>query len=45
MKIEYVEKAAFDSIDAPCIRDCGKCGDEDKHNCIWAYIEDLKPVK
>lgn len=30
MTREEIEKSAFDSIDAPCVRDCEKC--TDNHN-------------
>ena len=40
MRREDIEKAAFDCIDAPCVRDCEKCDDKDKDNCTWVYLKD-----
>lgn len=36
MTREEIEKAAFYSIDAPCVRDCDKCNDKYKNDCMWS---------
>lgn len=40
IKKKQIEKAAFKCLDAPCIRDCEKCQDEQKEHCTWSYIID-----
>ena len=40
MTKEEIEKAAFDSIDAPCVRDCDKCNDKCKNDCMWSIYRD-----
>ena len=37
---EEIEKAAFESIDAPCVRDCDKCNDKYKNDCMWSIYRD-----
>lgn len=40
MKREYVEKAAWDCVNAPCIMDCSQCEDKYKEDCIWSHLKD-----
>ena len=40
MTREEIEKAAFYSIDAPCVRDCDKCNDKYKNDCMWSIYRD-----
>lgn len=40
MTQEEIEKAAFESIDAPCVRDCDKCNDKYKNDCMWSIYRD-----
>ena len=40
MTREDIEKAAFDSIDVPCVRDCDKCNDKYKNDCMWSIYRD-----
>lgn len=40
MKREYVEKAAWNCVNAPCIMDCSQCEDKYKEDCIWSHLKD-----
>lgn len=40
MTRDDIEKAAFYSIDAPCVRDCDKCNDKYKNDCMWSIYRD-----
>ena len=40
MKREDIKKAAFNTIDAPCERNCEKCDCKYKEDCIWSHLKD-----
>lgn len=39
MKREDIKKAAFNTIDAPCERNCEKCDCKYKEDCSWAHLK------
>lgn len=40
MKREDIKKAAFNTIDAPCERNCEKCDCKYKEDCSWSHWKD-----